>query len=444
MTDVVIVGGGLSGLAAAITLVRNGARITLIERSQKLGGRCYSYRDRTTGDTIDNGQHVLLGAYHETLRYLSLIGTRDALHSRRDLILPIVDPERGRGVFRVPRLPRPLHLTVGMLKFRLLTLRERREVLRVGAVLSRWNSAVEEALADRTIDRWLTELGQSDPVKRIIWYPIAVSMMNELPDRASALLFGRSLRKTFFGRASDAAMLIPTIGQTELYVDGAFRMILANGSSVLLNEEVSSISTAGTTVNGIRLRRGHLVKTRAVISAVPQEAYPRLVPSNLRHLCGITDLHPWRTSPIVSVYLWFDREVMEGDFVGLTKGTAQWIFNRGAFMREERGPWHCLAAVISGAHEVVHLPQREIVKRVVRDIAAICPYARDAVLHHTVVIKEKRATFSPTPGTEAMRPPAESALKNLYLAGDWTQTGYPATIEGAVLSGFRAAELASR
>lgn len=437
--DVVIIGGGLSGLSAAVHLAQRGANVLLLEQSQKLGGRCYSYIDEQTGDVIDNGQHILVGAYHQTLRYLELIGTRHSLKELPRISLRFHHPEKGFVIFEVSSLPKPFHLTTGMLKFKLLSLSERQKMLKVGLELYRWDTALEKRLSCLTIEQWLTLLGQSHEAKRSFWYPIAVAAMNESPERASALLFARSLKQTFLGKQSDASILIPTVGQTELYVDCAVEFLKKRKGKIQTQSEVESVAVEKSKAVGVRLKNGHYISAQTVIGAVPHYALKKLLPAKFRKEQPFAYLDKFESSPIVSINLWFDREFMEMEYVGLIGKTLQWVFNRRKILQEHNKPMGYISAVISAAYDVVDLSKDELVKIALHDLQSVFPEARKVNLLHSVVIKERRGSFSATPEIDAVRPATGTPIENFYVAGDWTQTGLPATIEGAILSGAMAA-----
>ncbi|MBI1805590.1 MAG: FAD-dependent oxidoreductase [Ignavibacteria bacterium] len=439
--DVAIIGGGLSGLAAAADLASRGASVALFERSARLGGRCYSYVDKRTGDIVDNGQHVLLGAYHHLFRYLKMIGTSHLLNNEPTLRLPLHHPSEGFAHFQISSLPKPFDLTAGMLKFKLLTLRDRQKLLRVGLALKQWNEKVEQELQSLTIEQWLARLHQSEQARVCFWYPIAISVMNETPQRACALLFARTLRAAFLGKKSDSAILIPTVGQSELYVSNAEELFARKNVSLHLNTEVESLEVSNARVMGVRAMNGTLVRARNVVSAVPYFALAKLIPAGASDEKPFSDLPHFESSPIISMNLWFDREIMDVGYVGLISKTLQWVFNRRRILRQSTASTGYLSAVISGAREYADVPKEKLITLALRDLHAVFPESRKAKLVHAVVIKEKRATFSPTCEVEPLRPSAETPIQNFFLAGDWTNTGFPATIEGAVMSGFNAAKL---
>jgi zeta-carotene desaturase len=441
MYDVIIIGGGLSGLAATVKLSLAGIRVALFEKSPKLGGRCYSYIDKKTGDVVDNGQHVLLGAYHNLLHYLDLINTKRLLKCEPALSMTFYHPIKGQGKFEIPSLPKPFHLTAGMLKFKLLSFKDRQHLLKVGMDLNNRDKESEKRLRSLTIEEWLVGLKQSEEARKSLWYPIAVSVMNESPDKASALLFARALRAAFLGKKSDSAILIPQVGQTELYVQPAEELLAKHEAKIFTNTEVDSIEVNGGKVTGIYTLDGKHVKAGNVISTIPHYALQKIIPKIFGNEPPFIHLEKLKLSPIISIHFWFDSEFMEIDYLGLIDKNIQWIFNRRRIMNETHKSTGFICAVISGAHDYIDMPKEKLLSLAMKDIHDIFPDSRRAKLTHSIIIKERSATFSPTPAVEPFRCSTETSIKNFYLAGDWTNTGYPATIEGAVMSGFRAAEL---
>lgn len=438
--DAVIVGGGLAGLSAAVELASTGANIALFEQTPRLGGRCYSFRDETTGDIVDNGQHILIGAYHNTLAYLERIGSVRHLDRQRRLSIPFFHPELGFVSFQTQKFPQPFDLLAAILTFKPLSFMERIGLIKLRRAINDVSESEARRLASVTVEHWLDEHHQSRAAKKHLWYPLAVSVLNELPDRACAALFVGVLRSVFLGSSSDAALIIPTIGQTELYVEGAEAFLRKYNVSVRTKTEVSGFEIEGMRAVGLRLSDGTVVKSDAVISAVPYHCITRLLPPNIAAMAPFVHCDTLDTSPIVSVHLWFDKEFMDITFVGLTDRRTQWVFNRRRIFRETEKSDSYLTAVISGAHELVDTSKDELIRIVLADLADVFPESVKVRLVSSLVIKEKRATFAPTPKAEELRPSTRTPIDRLYLAGDWTDTGLPATIEGAVLSGVRAAE----
>jgi hydroxysqualene dehydroxylase len=437
--DVVIIGGGLAGLSAAVKLANSGAKVFLYEQNPQLGGRTYSFIDNKTGDVVDNGQHLLIGAYHNTIEYLKLIGTDSFLSKQTKPKLNFYNPKYGISTFEISNLPKPFDLTAAMLKYRALAIRDRQKLLKVGLALRKLDPPTEKKIAHQSVEEWLINLDQSEVVRHSFWYPIVVSVMNELPNRASATLFARSLKKSFLGNKSDAALLVPMVGQTELYVNEAENLLSKNKVKILKGEGVRHIIIENGKATGVEADSS--IKSKYVISAVPYFKLPNILPSSVTYKYPFSKLKYFKSVPIISINLWFDRSVMDIDFVGVVQKKIQWVFNKHRIMGETQKPDNYITAVISGAYKFIQLSKDELVSLAIKDLTEIFPMIKTAVLKHSLVIKEKRATFSATNEIEQYRPNYETPIENLFLAGDWTNTGLPATIEGAVQSGFECARL---
>jgi hydroxysqualene dehydroxylase len=438
--DVAVLGGGLSGLAAAVELALHGVKIIVVEQSPELGGRCYSFTDPVTGDIVDNGQHILIGAYHETLRYLELIGTRRYLNQNKTSSLFFHHPEKGMCEFSTRRIPPTFGVPGGILSSPLLSSLDRLKMIPVGRELQLWNSSLESKLRTLTIEEWLINLNQSDNARKCFWYPIAVSVMNELPHRASALLFARAMKKAFFGADADSQFLIPTVGQSELYALPASQLLSDNDAEILRGVEVTALDIRDDRVTSISLKDGRFIEAEKVVSAIPYYSLERILPPDVLSIEPFNNLDKFESSPIVSINLWFDKQIMNELYIGVIGRRIQWLFNRKGIIAEQKSPGYSLSAIISAAYDVVEMGKDELVQMAVEDIAHIYPQAARAKLIHANVIKEKRATFSCTNGIEQYRPDTRTPLLNLFLAGDWTNIGLPGTIEGAILSGFKAAK----
>ena len=440
MNPVVIVGGGLSGLAAAVHLSSRRIPVLLLEQRKFLGGRAYSFVDESTGTVIDNGQHVLIAGYRRTMEFLGTIGTRDRLFVQGAPEFLFHHPDRGFCSFRLPLLPSPLHLLGGIITTDLFSFADKLRMLRAGGALRsfRW-----EAAGDMTVGDWLDSLGQSAETKRSFWEPLAVAIMNESIGAASAVVFVRALREAFLSGRRGAALAIPKVGLSDLYVEPARAFIERQGGVLRCGADVSGSVVEGENVAAVRLKEGETLPCSALILAVPSYRAPSLLPEALRETGCMASAASIPLSPIVSVHLWFDEDVMPQEILGVIGRRIQWVFNRRKIGPEigsgdENGRKGHLSAVISAAHAFVDMGNDELTRIALEDLRSIFgPSAGHAT--HAVVIREKRGTFSCTPEVERIRPGCGTPVPNLFIAGDWTDTGYPATIEGAIMSGERCA-----
>lgn len=433
---VAVVGGGFAGLAAAVRLAREGVRVTLLERRPFLGGRTYSFTHPATGEVLDNGPHVLMGAYAEALDFLAEIGAADRVAVQPRLHVAMAHPALGLGAVSAPPVPGPLQAPAALLRYRLLSPRDRLRL--VGGAL-RLVARPRARLAAETVAEALAAVGQSAAACERFWHPLAIATLNEAPEVAAAAPFAAVLRKGFFAGAQAARFIVSRVPLSDMYATAARACIERAGGRVLLAAPVTGLALGGGAVRGVVVRDGTTVEADAVILAVPCAALLRLLPPAWREEPGWRALAGLGTSPIVSTHLWLERPVAWGSaFLGLLASRAQWLFHCGP----TRDGGCRLASVTSGARFWDEASDEDIEREVLDDARAVLPALRGVRCVRAHVIRERHATLSLTPAADARRPAAETGLPNLFLAGDWVQTGLPATIEGAVQAGRRAAALA--
>lgn len=445
MNDVIVIGGGFAGLSAGVALASQGVHVTVLEKRPALGGRAYSYTDATTGETIDNGQHAMMGCYHHLFRFLETIGAMGKLAIQPTLRVAMIDPDRGRGVIGCPPLPNPLHMAAGVLGYRLLDLADRARVLVGGLRLLAMKKRRDPRLATLTVDGALDLLGQPASTRRAFWHPVALATLNEDPALASADLLAEVMLRAFFSGKENARFVLARVGLSDLYTTDARRFIEERGGRVETKAHVVSIGMRGDEVSHLELRDGRRLTAHAYVSAVPPHGLSPILPLAVRRdVPALGAIERLTSSPIVSVHVWFDRPLVDDEFVGFIGTQTHWCFNRDKITgRDPRGGSY-LTFVSSGARALVDLDADAIVAATLADVRRLIPGAAAATVRHTQVVKEKFATMSPTVEAERLRPAAETPFANFFLAGDWTATGLPATIESAVASGHRAAELAVR
>lgn len=437
--DVLIIGGGFAGLAAGVALSTAGRRVRLLEQKPYLGGRARSFQDAKTGSVVDNGQHLFMGCYHETLKFLEAIGSRQCIRFEPRLRVQFLDPRRKMTELRCPSLPSPWHVLCGVFISNSFSFREKLEVLRIGRALQAGEGLPGNARPSNplTVEEWLRQQGQSENLRRNFWDLICIATMNEDPRLASASLFESVLRRALFTSPLDSRLGIPLTGLSECYTDAAARTIRGSGGQIELRRDVRGFLVRERACQGVTLADGTEIEAETVVSAVPWHVFPGLLPSGLAASEPFfSHLHELRPAPIISIYLWFDRAVTELDFAGLRGTTIQWLFNRGRILATAE---NYVSLVLSGAHDHVALSKEDLRDTAVRELSSLLPGIQDAKLLHSLVIKERFATFSPRVGAATLRPATRTPIRGLYLAGDWTDTGLPATIEGAVQSGHTAA-----
>lgn len=426
-----VVGGGLAGLAAATALARNNWKVELFESRDRLGGRASSFLDKTTGELVDNCQHVSMGCctnLDQFCRHLGLAGS-----FRREPTLHFIAPDGRRYDFcGAPWLPAPLHLAGGLWGLKFLSVRERIAIGRAMLALSRENPGSGQNMAD-----WLAAHGQSPRAQEWFWGVVLVSALSETLERISVDYARKVFVEGFMAHPRAYEMEIPSVALGELYGTKMEAELARMGISLHLGQRVRRVTGDANKVTGLELSEGELASFDAVVVAVPWQRAGDLFDENLRQalpeLAALEQLEP---SPITSVHLWFDRVIAPVEHAVLVGRVGQWLFHRSE--ASEKG--HYYQVVISASREASQLGRERLVETVCGELAAIWPAAREAKLQHSRTVTEHAAVFAPLPGVDDLRPAQKTAVPGLYLAGDWTRTGWPATMEGAVRSGLLAAE----
>jgi squalene-associated FAD-dependent desaturase len=432
---VVIIGGGFAGLAAGVRLSDSGYEVLLLERRNHLGGRAYSFIDAKTGDVVDNGQHLFMGCYHHTIAFLEKIGRLDRLKFQDRPRVDFLDAD-GYTSFDCPPLPAPLNVLAGLLRMKGISIGDKLRTFNLGRAIKGNGRLSPGAL---TVDQWLDELGQSARIKKRFWQPMVVATLNQSPDIASARMLKVVLQEAFGGDSKSARIGISRVGLSDLYTDGASDFIKARGGDVQTGSQVRRLIIERGVVVAVELKDGQRVDGDYFISAVPPEALFAILPDELK-TNEFARLEGLGSSPIVSINLWFDRPIIDREFVGLLGTRSQWIFNKDLILSPGKQQ-NQVAVIISAARDFVDWTRKDLVEMAISELHELLPASRRATLVHSVIVKEREATLSHTVESDSLRPGPRTSISNLILAGDWTDTGLPATIESAVLSGDVAAGL---
>jgi len=440
--DAIVIGGGFAGLSAAVRMTRDGARVLVLEARSRLGGRATAFADRETGEVVDNGQHVLLGCYTATFDFLREIDAIDHVRVQPQLAVTMVDRAGRRSRLVCPSLPAPLHLLAGVFEWDGLGWWDKLAVLRMTTPLGiarrqARGGRVIAASPGETVDAWLVRNGQTERTREMLWHPLALAALNQRPDMTAAPPFARVLAEMFGTDPAAASIALPTMPLQLMYAEPARAYIEARGG------RVSTGATARVVVDEGAVKwvgaAGERWTAPVVIAAVPWFGLSDLFEGEPPELAGILSrARAMVSSPIVTVNLWFDRSILDEPFIGLPGRPMQWVFDKGLF---GDGASH-LSLVSSGASPLVDQTNQDLIALAHSELLEALPGIRPARLFRATVVREPRATFSLAPGQPA-RPATTTPVKGLLLAGDWMDTGLPATIESAVRSGHRAAESAS-
>ena len=435
--SVVVVGGGLAGMAAALKLAHAGCRVTLLERRPFLGGRAFSFQDPDTGAEIDNGQHVLVGACTRLRGFLDAISAPASAFVRQARLgLTILDPDGRQATLAAAPLPAPLHMAAAILRYRHLDLRMRAAVARDARALAHLDDDACADLENIPLGDWLSARGAPRASIERFWDPLVRPALNVAAGEANIPLTAFFVREAFWAGPHGGAIWLPSVGLTQAIGEPGRRALERAGVVVRLGARVDDVEIGDHDIAAIRLRGGERLQTTNAICAIPPDGLERILP---RHAQPRVSYSSIGTSAIVNVYLWYDRPVIDLDFAGTFGSDLQWIFNRTQLLGA-RAAGHCVGVSLSAADEWVDVPKDVAALRCDRAIERMFPARAGARLIRSAVVKEPRATFRAGPGVARYRPGPIGAIDGLYLAGDWTDTGWPATMEGAVRSGEIAAE----
>jgi squalene-associated FAD-dependent desaturase len=430
----VIVGGGLAGLAAATALSSKGVQVTLLESRPRLGGRASSIVDRETGELIDNCQHVSMGCCTNFQDLMNRLDLADCF--RREYELYFIGPDGQTNRFSAARWPAPFHLFSAFRRLSYLSRDDLRAIKRALRALCKPISSTGSFLT------WLQNQNQPQTAIDRFWHVVLVSALSETLDRIDVSHARKVFKDGFLANRHGWEVDIPIVPLTELYGERLQNHLLSNGGEVRLQTGVEQLVIEENQAVAVELKGGEHVAADDFVLAVPHDRLSELLPAGMCDHSSLAGLSKLEMSPISSVHLWFDKPIMELPHAVLIDRFSQWIFNRTAIRRDEKKAPHSwyYQIVISASRAVTERPHEETVHDVMKELTAIFPEMQSAKLRHSRVITEHKAVFSPKPGVDLLRPGQQSPIPNLQWAGDWTQTGWPATMEGAVRSGYLAAE----
>ncbi|HEY6295672.1 MAG TPA: hydroxysqualene dehydroxylase HpnE [Streptosporangiaceae bacterium] len=433
---VVVIGGGLAGITAAIALAESGAQVTLLEARPRLGGATCSFtRDALT---VDTGQHIYLGCCTAYRGLLDKLGMTGHAPLQRRFDVTVLAPGGRRARLRRTALPGPLHMLPALSRYAFLSLAERALTSRP-ALAMRALDPGDPALDAQRFGDWLAARGQDERARRALWDLFTVSALNIAGDDASLALAATVVKTGLLGKNNAADIGVPALALGELHGDAGAALLTKLGAQVRLNAKVTDIDPAEGT---FRVRTSDTeFPVDAVVLAVPHEAAAKLIPPGALPPETVEGWAGLGASPIVNVHVIYDRPVTDLPFAAAVDSPVQWVFDRtqiSGLSRSGTGQQY-LAISLSAADEYVDVPAAQLRERFVPALAGLFPAAREAEISEFFVTRERRATFRQAPGTAALRPKPATRLPGLVLAGAWTDTSWPDTMESAVRSGLAAA-----
>jgi squalene-associated FAD-dependent desaturase len=427
---VLVLGGGLAGLAATVALAQNGFQVRLVEARDRLGGRASSFRDPESGQWLDHCQHVSLGCCTQLAHFCRTVGIDHFLRPQKCLYF--LTPDGRQSQLRAEAWPPPWHLARSFAGLHFLDWKDKLHIAR-----ALWALQQAAPAEDPPFLEWLHTQGQTPAVIRRFWGLVLVSALNALPEQLGLRYARQVFVEAFFGPRRAWEVYLPQVPLGRLYGQELQRWLQQHNVEVCLRQGVRTLHLAAGRVVGARLRDGRLLTADYYLAAVPWQRLLDLLPDTFRaQEPFFSQLQHLESNPITSIHLWWDRPLTRLPHAALVDCLGQWLFNRG---RTSEGSWY-VQVVLSALPVVRQLGQEEVLHRIVAEVQQLFPAARTARLLRGRILTEKEATFCPVPGVDRWRPGPRTPLENLFLAGDWTATGWPATMESAVRSGYQAAQ----
>jgi squalene-associated FAD-dependent desaturase len=435
MPRIAIIGGGLAGMSCAVALAGCGVEVELFESRRKLGGRAGSFVDRTTGETIDHCQHVAMGCCTNFGDFCSRTGIEGLFVRQKRL--HFFGPDGERSDFTPSSwLPAPLHLAGPLLGLKYLSLADKFSIARCLLVLTR--TPVDDAADGPTVLAWLNRQGQSGETIDRFWKVVLVSALAESLDRASLAAARKVFVDGFMTHREASSILVPTVSLDELYQNRVRGWLVERGIHVHLETPVEGVVGGCDGIRGLRMPNESIRGFDFVVVAVPWTRMSRvLAPEMMTVIDPSGQLAAIPAAPISSAHLWFDRPITELPNAVLVDRLSQWVFTRTI---AGDGNEHYYQVVISASYDLAGREKQAVIEAILKDLSVVFPEAARARLLRAKLLTEDQAVFSVRPGLDAIRPSQQTVIPNLVLAGDWTHTGWPATMEGAVRSGYLAAE----
>ena len=422
MNRVLIIGGGIAGLTAASILSSKKNPVTLFEASPKLGGRTYSFFDSDVKTSIDNGQHILMGCYKDTLKFIKLIKAENNFNYQKNLKLDFITKDNSEFKIDTSKGVYPFNLLYALFNYGAFSSKDKIAFLKLVLKLPIISKKI---LTKFTVSEWLAMEDQTESSVKNFWEILCVGAMNTSIQKASALIFHNILMQIFFNGNSSSTIILPKYGLSESIVDPAVEFIISNGGFIRSSEAIKAIVVNNNKAVIVKTDTQTLEDFDYVISAIPNYSLQKVLDTS-----EVNFENSFEYSTIVNIHLWTNKLNLKEKFYGFLHSPLHWIFIKDQHIN----------IVISDANYLTDKSREDIFELVSNELSEIFSIKQSDITNYKI-IKEKRATFIPSINVLDIRPNCETNIKNLFLAGDWTNTGLPSTIESAAKSGRIAAEL---
>lgn len=425
MKRCLIIGGGFAGLSSAVFLIEKGFKITLLEASPKLGGRAYSLYNPLLNDYYDNGQHILMGCYKSTLEFLKKINALNNFELPKELKINFVN-NKGK-IFRLKISPGiyPLNLFFSFCRYIAIPPKSRFQIIKL--LLKNFFTKVD-SLKNYSVEEWLRLNNQSNESIKYFWEIVTIAALNTKIENASAYIFADIIKKMFNAGSKSYLLLVPHYDLNNFYIARAKEYIEKYNGEILVSQRVIKLVSDNKRIIKVITDKTVFEDFDYVISSIPEYALRKIKIENSEY--DFSFIPEFQYSPILNVHLWLKENPFNEKFYGLLDSPIHWLFNHGKH----------ISLTVSAAEELINLSNKEILSLFYSNLERYFPIFKSEFVIDYKIIKEKRATFIPDKSFVRKRERIFSPFENLFLAGDWTSTGLPSTIESAVVSGYRTAE----
>jgi len=429
----VIIGAGWAGLAAAVTLSSRGQKVVIYEAAKQVGGRARSVPFADT--LVDNGQHLLIGAYQECIKILKLVGQCPYSKLKRTPLFLAVQDEKGQQVeIKAPRLPAPLHLLYALITAKGLKFKDRIAAVRFGLYIKKYSYHFSQ---DISVKQLFEQSRQTTNIIKQLWEPLCLSTLNTPIETASANVFMRVFKDAFTYHYYDADLLLPIIDLSDTFPNAAVQYIRNKGGEVHLQSRLEKIHIEDNKIQAIDIKNNtqvNTIKVDSLILAIAPQNLNKCLPATPPLKKLLEKVNSFSYQPIVTVYLQYTSETkLNHAMQGLSGTISQWVFDRGQLCKQQG----LFSVVISCEGQHMQMDENTLIETVQKEINML--FEKPPKLQNAFVIREKRATFACDVNINSLRPESTTGIEGLFLAGDYTNTGYPATLECAVRSGLKAA-----
>lgn len=427
---ITIIGGGFAGVNSAILLLEKGFDVTLIESRNFLGGRVNSFQK---GDVFfDNGQHLMLGCYKETFELFEKLGTKHLLKFYPKLEIDFYNSQTAlKHSLSCPKIPAPFHLAIGILRITNLDFQTKFKMILSGIGLLKQTQNLDK----KAILTWLTENFQNEKSIDFFWKPIVTAIMNYPIEKSSASVWENVLKTAFFNRYENSLWVIPKTNYQELFFKPALKLLKNLGCNFFLKKPACKISKKGEKFE-IELTGKEKLEANLILTTVPNWKLPLILSKELLQNSFFKNVQALKPSSILDATLIFEKPIWKKDFCAFYGGFLEWAFNKRKICELKGGD--IISLTFSHSQDLGKISNEEVVKRSLVELRNCFPQLSKNKLLNYVIIREQKATFSPSLGQNEFRLSQKTPIENFFLAGDWTDTGFPSTIEGAVISGRKA------